>query len=604
MIDMKKSFRSAWLGLGILCLAVAIDYGCSEDKSRPEQSGPINTNTIVAIAGDSYVTLQNVFDEYQGLKTPGRNREATPENAVNEAIYRALARQEADEYDKFDSQEIHRLSQNRWYEPLIGFMLDDIFQKRLEIPDSSIDSFYQANLETYTTPEQRRATHILISTNAKAWQADGIDVSGLSQAQLKAKAKERIEEFYREVKAGTDLSELAGKYSHDTQSKARNGDLGAFGRGQMVPKFEEVVFGMKKGEISKPFETRFGYHVVRLDDAIDETVAPLNDSLRTHIREGLKGVQRRRLGLAFIDSLRNSAQYVWNEDLLKKKIGEYEDRDWVCIVNGTDTIDGVVLEQRELRYRTGKRISDVTPEDRKNLVMAEINPYVLFSTARKLGYAETDTMQQLYLQMRRLEVTNRIYNDRTRMDWMPSDEEMQEYYEDHKDIYQSETPINVKHIVFQDSATAEQILKEINAGAEFDSLAMKYYPGDDDIKEVAYDLGWITEDEMGPDFFRAAWLTTPGKVVGPVHTQWGYHLIKVVDKRPRLDFKQARLDIKRRMTDERRNEIEQNWVKWLTDGKHIEVFDDILDKVDFTKQDYYKSVADSLEQAAAAAGVS
>jgi parvulin-like peptidyl-prolyl isomerase len=500
--------------------------------------------------------------------------------------------------------EIHRLAQNRWYEPLVGYMLDDIFAKRLEIPDSSIDSFYQANLEAYTTPERRRATHILISTNAKAWQADGIDVSGLSQAQLKAKAKERIDELYREVKAGADLGELAGKYSHDSQSKAKNGDLGYFGRGQMVPKFEDVVFRMKKGEISKPFETRFGYHIVRLDDVLDETVAPLSDSLRNQIREGLKAVRRRGLGLAFIDSLRNNAEYVWNEDLLKKNIGEYKDRDWVCIVNGTDTIDGVILEQRELRYRTGKRVSDITPEERKELVMAEVNPYILFSAARKLGYAETDTMQQVYQQMRRLEVTNRIYNDRTRLDWTPSEEEMREYYDDHKDLYQSDTPVKVKHIVFKDSATAEQVLAEINAGADFDSLAMKYYPGDDDIKEIAYDLGWITEDEMGPDFFRAAWLTTPGKVTGPVHTQWGYHLIKVIDKRPKLKFEQARLDIKRRMLDEKRDEIERNWVKWLTDGKHIEVFDDILDQVDLTKQDYYKSVADSLEQAATAAGVS
>lgn len=598
---MKKTVWYSLLFSLIALVSLAVDFGCSKGLERPQQTGPINMQTIVAIAGDDYVTLGETFDEYRALGMPGRNVEATAENAVKEAIYRKLAWQRAANYDDYDRRQVSRLAINRLYAPLVDYMMNDLFGKDLQVSDSSIDSFYQFNIDSYTSKEQRSATHVLISTNAKAWEATGIDVSGLSKAQLDHKAKARIDELYQEVKGGADLGELAAKYSHDSGSKNNKGSLGFFGRGKMVKGFENVAFKLKQGQISKPFKTRFGYHIVRVDSILPESIAPLNDSLRAVIRNGLETAWRRQLELNFLDSLSDSASYVWNEKLLNEDVSAYDPEDWVCIVNGTDTVRAFLLRQRELRYRTNRGVSDVSAGDRKSIVLSQISPFLFSSAAKQLGYAEKDTIQQLYHKFYTLEVVNRIYNVRTRTGDDPSEEQMEDYYNKHKADYVSDKPVNVKQIVFTDSAAARAALAEIRAGADFDSTAMKYYPGEEDVKKVAYDLGWISKDEMGQDFYNAAWVTPVGQVAGPVHTSWGYHLIKVVDKKPMLDFAQARLDVSKRMRAEAREKANQDWTDWLTKGKEIEIFDDILSQVDFKDEQHYQEVTDSLDRAEAAA---
>lgn len=82
----------------------------------------------------------------------------------------------------------------------------------------------------------------------------------------KAAVKAKIDSIYELIKAGGDFEELAKKYSEDPGSAKKGGDLGYFGRGRMVPQFENVSFSLKDGEISEPFETAYGYHIVQRVD--------------------------------------------------------------------------------------------------------------------------------------------------------------------------------------------------------------------------------------------------------------------------------------------------------------------------------------------------
>jgi len=77
-----------------------------------------------------------------------------------------------------------------------------------------------------------------------------------------AEAKKKINEIYKKLKAGADFAKLAKEYSQDPGSAIRGGDLGWFGKGQMVKPFEKAAFSGKIGKIQKPIKTRFGYHIV------------------------------------------------------------------------------------------------------------------------------------------------------------------------------------------------------------------------------------------------------------------------------------------------------------------------------------------------------
>jgi peptidyl-prolyl cis-trans isomerase D len=143
----------------------------------------------------------------------------------------------------------------------IRYLLIDIdaMRAKVVVPPADIEREYNNNSEQYSTPEQVRASHILLKTEGK------------DDAAVKAKA----DELLKQARGGADFAELAKKNSEDEGSAKNGGDLDYFGKGRMVPEFDAAVFAMQPGQISDLVKTQYGYHIIKLMDKKAATTRPL-----------------------------------------------------------------------------------------------------------------------------------------------------------------------------------------------------------------------------------------------------------------------------------------------------------------------------------------
>jgi len=155
----------------------------------------------------------------------------------------------------------------------IRYLLVDIEALRGKSQPSSreIERAYNDGLEMYSTPEQVRASHILLKTEGK------------DEAAVKAKA----EQVLKEVQApNADFAALATKYSEDEASAKQGGDLDYFARGRMAPEFEQAAFSLEPGKISELVKTQYGFHIIK---AIDKKAASTRtlEEVRPQIQDQL-----------------------------------------------------------------------------------------------------------------------------------------------------------------------------------------------------------------------------------------------------------------------------------------------------------------------------
>ena len=144
---------------------------------------------------------------------------------------------------------------------------------------------------TNAAPEQVRASHILVKVD---------------KPEDDAAALEKITKIRERALAGEDFAALA-KENSDCPSKARGGDLGAFGHGQMVPEFDKAAFEQPVGEIGEIVKTQFGYHVVKVTEKIPAHVPTLED-FREDIVESIRAEAVMKAQREYIEGLRDAAK--------------------------------------------------------------------------------------------------------------------------------------------------------------------------------------------------------------------------------------------------------------------------------------------------------
>jgi peptidyl-prolyl cis-trans isomerase C len=269
------------------------DLACNDFMNRTGKQ-KLSQNEMVAIANqliDSILLLEEAKNSQLTVSDDEINKyvEGVKSSYKSEEDFNNALKTIGDSIDDFKA----KIKDNM----ILRKYLSTEFYSKVNIQDDEMEKFYKTNEDYFYSQEKLNASHILFNKEDK-------------------EAAEKIRE---ELVNGKNFADMAKLYSQ-CPSKEKGGELGLFTQGQMVPEFEKVAFALKTGEISELVETRFGYHIIKLNSKQDPYKLNYDDVKDTIKKQMVEKEVNEHLKVK-INQLRENADITFDQTAMESKIG-------------------------------------------------------------------------------------------------------------------------------------------------------------------------------------------------------------------------------------------------------------------------------------------
>ena len=372
-----------------------------------------------------------------------------------------------------------------------------------------------------------KASHILITYHNAEGKIDS------------AAAKATADSALAELKAGVPFEELVEKYSDDTGTKDKGGDLGYFERRMMVKEFDEEAFNMDVGEISGLIQTNFGYHIIKLTDKMD--TQPFESEV-----ENLKNIfnkQRYQYEReALINSLKKKYKFAIDESVLKlfvensdslrfgmahPRLDEISENVLFTYADNNITISDFLGMANHNSKITGKPMDNSAEVTNAINVLAE--DMLLEEEAINLDKTDPEFAQLMddyrdgifIFKIQEEEVWNKVKMDSA---------DVYNYWDANKEKYSWPERISFSEIFSTKDSLINKYYKMLSEGAEFDSIAALYTERPAKKKDRGnYEMQGVDFN----DFYKEAnKISDVGTYTKPVVFAGGYSIFKLNDRQP------------------------------------------------------------------------
>jgi peptidyl-prolyl cis-trans isomerase C len=268
----------------VACVLVGL-AGCGEDSDKSPQASAASVQadgkTIATVNGQKISSTQ--FEKYLEFKrVPGID-----ENRTTRMLDQYLEREALAALIEKQNLLDNGLIQAELKEFKKEMLISRYFEKYLgeQVTDQAVSNYYQTKAAEY---EQKKAhvAHILIRLNKK-----------MSEPERQAKLTV-AQEAYSKIRTGEQFSAIAATYSEDTISAKKGGDLGWIKEGTIDKRFSKTVFSMAEGDVSEPFETPFGFHIVKLLESpkiVKQPFKAVAGDIRYQLRNQARQAEMKRL---------------------------------------------------------------------------------------------------------------------------------------------------------------------------------------------------------------------------------------------------------------------------------------------------------------------
>jgi len=226
--------------------------------AKPPVSPPVPPDKVVLTVGDEKLTagefdqLVDALPEQVRAAARGPNKRQFAEQLVRIKVMSQEAHKRKLDENPTVQRQIELQKEN-----LLANVLFQEMVANAKVEDATVQQYYEQHKSEY---ESVHARHILIRTKGSQ-----LPLAAGKKELTDQEALAKAEEIRKRLLAGEDFATLAKTESDDVQSGAKGSDLGTFKHGQMVQEFDKVVFTVPVGQISEPVKTKFGYHLIKVE---------------------------------------------------------------------------------------------------------------------------------------------------------------------------------------------------------------------------------------------------------------------------------------------------------------------------------------------------
>ena len=253
---------------------------------------PSAQDKILATVGNKYITLNEFKHKlsrlpsyYQGMM------EKNKKNLLNDIIAESLFMEDAVRKGIDRDKEVREILDEARKKIIIAKFVKTEVDDKVKVSDEEMKKFYSEHKDNFKKPEMWRASHILVANEQEA------------------------KDILSELSKGKDFAELARARSIDATA-ARDGDVGYFRKGQVLPEFESTCFNLKVGETGGIVHTQFGYHIIKLTDKKSEVTQSFEEA-KPMIENELRVKKRNELFEKLLSDLKYKYRVRVEDDAVK-----------------------------------------------------------------------------------------------------------------------------------------------------------------------------------------------------------------------------------------------------------------------------------------------
>ena len=259
---------------------------------------PVTTaaaDPVVAEIGSEKITLSQFQEEIK--KLPPNLRQMASDQKMQKEFLEQLATsrllyQEGVKQGLTQDPTVKAQIDEATHKIVLAALLQREIEKRIKAPSpDEVNQYYLTHADEFQQEKQVRARHILLKDETEA------------------------NKIAAELKEGADFADLAQNKS-SCPSAAKGGDLGFFTRKRMVKEFADAAFALKKGEVSAPIKTKFGYHIIEVVEIKEKSTRPLAE-VRTSIENKITQEKKSRIFKEYVDGLKKKIKVVLHPEVIE-----------------------------------------------------------------------------------------------------------------------------------------------------------------------------------------------------------------------------------------------------------------------------------------------